>query len=83
MIFGNQKVNLHRASSPWEPHAARPEPGSADLCFLTDDPVDKVLDQLEAHKIEVLEGSKVVERVGAAGRLRSVYVRDPDGNLVE
>lgn len=58
-------------------------PGSADLCFLTDTKVENVLKALEEAKIDVLEGNKVVERTGAVGKIRSVYVRDPDGNLIE
>lgn len=60
-----------------------PKPGSEDLCFITDVPVDEVLQRLITNKIEVLEGGMVVSRVGAVGKLRSVYIRDPDGNLIE
>jgi catechol 2,3-dioxygenase-like lactoylglutathione lyase family enzyme len=73
LAFGSQKLNLHVAGHEFEPKAARPTPGSADLCFL--------VDELDAEGLDVLEGP--VERTGAVGRLRSVYVRDPDGNLVE
>ena len=83
LIFGSQKLNLHAAAGPWEPHALRPAPGSADLCFLTDVPADEVVARLRQAGVEVLEGGGPVDRVGALGRLRSVYVRDPDGNLVE
>lgn len=71
--FGTQKLNLHVAEHELEPHAAHPTPGSADLCFL--------VDHLDLDELEIELGP--VEREGAAGRLRSVYVRDPDGNLVE
>jgi catechol 2,3-dioxygenase-like lactoylglutathione lyase family enzyme len=71
--FGRQKINLHESGHEFEPHAARPLPGSADLCFL--------VDELDIAGLDVVEGP--VEREGAAGRLTSVYVRDPDGNLVE
>ena len=71
--FGSQKINLHEAGHEFEPHADRPLPGSADLCFL--------VDQLDTAGLDVVEGP--VEREGAAGLLTSVYVRDPDGNLVE
>jgi catechol 2,3-dioxygenase-like lactoylglutathione lyase family enzyme len=83
LLFGAQKLNLHVASRPWEPHAQTPAPGSADLCFLTDSPADAVAARLHTLGIEVLEGGAPVARVGAVGRLTSVYVRDPDGNLVE
>ena len=59
------------------------QPGSGDLCFLIEDDIDRVLARLKDQNIEVLEGGKVVDRTGAQGRIRSVYVRDPDGNLVE
>jgi catechol 2,3-dioxygenase-like lactoylglutathione lyase family enzyme len=83
LLFGNQKINLHNAAEPWEPHAKRPEPGSADLCFLTDMHINSVLEKLKSGGLEVLEDAKVVSRVGASGSLRSVYIRDPDGNLIE
>jgi catechol 2,3-dioxygenase-like lactoylglutathione lyase family enzyme len=73
LAFGSAKVNLHLAGHEFEPKAARPTPGSADLCFL--------VDELDVDGLDVLEGP--VERTGATGRIRSVYVRDPDGNLVE
>jgi catechol 2,3-dioxygenase-like lactoylglutathione lyase family enzyme len=71
--FGSQRLHLHVAGHEFEPKAARPTPGSADLCFL--------VDELDAAGLDLIEGP--VERAGAAGRIRSVYVRDPDGNLVE
>jgi catechol 2,3-dioxygenase-like lactoylglutathione lyase family enzyme len=71
--FGSQKINLHLAGSELEPRAAAATPGSADLCFL--------VDELETAGLEIVEGP--VERSGATGRIRSIYVRDPDGNLVE
>ncbi|KAJ5168986.1 uncharacterized protein N7482_004580 [Penicillium canariense] len=83
LIFGNQKINLHQSGKEFEPKAQHVMPGSADLCFLTDENVETVLQAFQNAKIEVLEGAKVVERTGAVGRIRSVYVRDPDGNLIE
>jgi len=79
--FGAQKINLHQAGSEFEPHAARPVPGSGDLCLLVDGALDVVRAELEAGGIAVEAGP--VERTGAEGPLRSLYVRDPDGNLVE
>jgi catechol 2,3-dioxygenase-like lactoylglutathione lyase family enzyme len=73
LVFGSQKLNLHVAGHEFEPKAAEPTPGSADLCFL--------VDELDPSGLDLIEGP--VERTGATGRIRSVYVRDPDGNLVE
>lgn len=81
VAFGRQKINLHPASAPIRPHAERPQPGSADLCFLTATPLEEVLARLAASGVAVEEGP--VPRTGATGPIRSVYCRDPDGNLVE
>ena len=81
--FGAQKINLHQSGKEFEPKAQNVQPGSGDLCFLVEDNVDDVLGRLKEKGIRVLEGEKVVERTGALGKLCSVYVRDPDGNLVE
>ena len=79
--FGRQKINLHPAGAEFEPYARRPEPGSADLCFLVDEPMAAVERELAAAGIGIEVGP--VERTGAQGPLESVYVRDPDGNLIE
>jgi len=85
LLFGpmgeEQKINLHPAEAPFAPHAARPTPGSADLCLRIDGPIEAVIDELAARGEAILEGP--VTRTGARGPLRSVYLRDPDGNLVE
>jgi catechol 2,3-dioxygenase-like lactoylglutathione lyase family enzyme len=79
--FGRQKINLHEAGREFEPKALRPMPGSADLCFITETPMAQVVVHLQGEQIQLIEGP--VERTGAAGRMISVYVRDPDGNLIE
>jgi catechol 2,3-dioxygenase-like lactoylglutathione lyase family enzyme len=79
--FGAQKINLHEAGSEFTPHAARPAPGSADLCFLIDGSLAEVARVLAAAGVAIELGP--VEREGAVGALESLYVRDPDGNLVE
>jgi catechol 2,3-dioxygenase-like lactoylglutathione lyase family enzyme len=79
--FGDAKINLHAAGHEFQPAAARPTPGSADLCFLADRPLAEVLRRLVAAGVAVEEGP--VDRSGATGPLESVYLRDPDGNLVE
>ena len=81
LAFGHAKINLHEAGHEFEPKARQAVPGSADLCFITEDPLDEVIATLEAHGVAILEGP--VDRTGATGTIHSVYVRDPDGNLVE
>jgi len=79
--FGNQKINLHPAGAEYPPHATHPVPGSADLCFLTDTPIEEVVRHLRNQGVEILEGP--VKRTGAISTLLSIYFRDPDGNLIE
>jgi catechol 2,3-dioxygenase-like lactoylglutathione lyase family enzyme len=79
--FGRQKINLHQSGREFEPKAARPLPGSADLCFVTDVPLEDVQQHLAACGVSIEEGP--VDRTGAIGPIRSVYLRDPDDNLVE
>src|SRR5205823_4977523 len=79
--FGAQKLNLHPAGREPELKAARPTPGSGDLCFLTGEPLDAWVRRLGELRVPVLEGP--VARVGALGPIESIYLRDPDGNLLE
>ncbi len=79
--FGNQKINLHIKGKEFEPKASLPTPGSADLCFVSDRPLAEVIAQLRASSWPILEGP--VARTGAVGKIQSVYVRDPDQNLIE
>ena|SRR5687768_9044802 len=81
LTFGHSKINLHLAGHEFEPKAARPVPGSADLCLVVDGDLDDVRVELDQHGIAIEEGP--VERTGALGSITSVYVRDPDGNLIE
>lgn len=81
LIFGDQKINLHLAGQEVEPKAARPTPGSADLCLRIVTPLDQVVGHLADQGVAVIEGP--VMRTGALGPIRSVYVRDPDDNLIE
>jgi catechol 2,3-dioxygenase-like lactoylglutathione lyase family enzyme len=79
--FGDQKLNLHQAGAELAPNAARPTPGSADLCFLVEANLDEVVESLARADVPVELGP--VARTGATSTLNSIYVRDPDGNLVE
>lgn len=79
--FGRQKINLHQQGREFEPKADRPTPGSADLCFLTTRPLEAAIAHLVALNIAILEGP--VQRTGATGPILSIYIRDPDGNLIE
>lgn len=79
--FGNQKINLHEAGHEYEPKAQHPLPGSADLCFITDEPINKVVEHLTKMNVNIEQGP--VKRTGALGPIISVYIRDPDQNLVE
>ncbi|EAQ12900.1 catechol 2,3-dioxygenase-like lactoylglutathione lyase family enzyme [Maritimibacter alkaliphilus HTCC2654] len=79
--FGRQKINLHEAGHEFEPKAHRPTPGSADLCFIAAGSMADVVDHMRASDVPIVEGP--VARTGAAGPITSVYLRDPDENLIE
>ncbi|MBA2964854.1 MULTISPECIES: VOC family protein [Ramlibacter] len=81
LVFGRQKINLHVQGAEHEPKAHLPVPGSQDLCFLAAVPLAEVIARLEREHWPVVEGP--VLRTGATGPIRSVYVRDPDLNLIE
>jgi catechol 2,3-dioxygenase-like lactoylglutathione lyase family enzyme len=79
--FGHQKINLHIRGREFSPRAHLPVPGALDLCFIASVPLAAVIDRLRAHDWPIIEGP--VMRTGATGPIRSVYVRDPDLNLIE
>jgi catechol 2,3-dioxygenase-like lactoylglutathione lyase family enzyme len=79
--FGNQKINLHVRGREFDPKAHVPVPGALDLCFIASIPLDQVIERLNAAQWPIIEGP--VLRTGATGPIRSVYVRDPDLNLIE
>jgi catechol 2,3-dioxygenase-like lactoylglutathione lyase family enzyme len=79
--FGDQKINLHPAGWDYEPKARVSIAGSADLCFIVSESVESLQTKLVQLGVDIIEGP--VERTGATGRLLSIYIRDPDGNLIE
>ena len=79
--FGNQKINLHQQRQEFESKAQHPTPGSADLCFVTDVPLAQVVEHLQTCGVAIEAG--IVPRTGAVGAIASLYIRDPDGNLLE
>ncbi|KIQ32087.1 lactoylglutathione lyase [Variovorax paradoxus] len=79
--FGNQKINLHVKGHEFEPKADVPTPGALDLCFIASVPLEAVVERLGEKGVSIIEGP--VMRTGATSRIRSVYMRDPDLNLIE
>ena len=80
LVFGNQKINLHQVGQEFEPKARLATAGSADLCFIVDD-VAAAHEHILACDVKIIEGP--IKRTGANGAILSVYIRDPDGNLLE
>lgn len=79
--FGNQKINLHIKGREFEPKAQEPTPGSLDLCFIATLPLERVIENIRASNWPIVDGP--VLRTGATTKIRSIYLRDPDGNLIE
>ncbi|XP_077987936.1 glyoxalase domain-containing protein 5-like isoform X2 [Glandiceps talaboti] len=79
--FGNQKFNLHEQGKEFEPKAKRPIPGAIDICLITSNTISEVIEHLKKCDVVIEEGP--VMRTGALGPIQSVYIRDPDQNLVE
>ena len=81
ILFGSQKINFHQHGRELKPKALRPTPGSGDLCFITTDPLADVIHHIRDCGVEIVQGP--VERTGALGSMMSIYIRDPDQNLIE
>jgi catechol 2,3-dioxygenase-like lactoylglutathione lyase family enzyme len=81
LTFGQQKINLHQLGHEFEPKALHPVAGSSDLCLITSTPLSQVIEHVIACNVQIIEGP--VQRTGAKGQILSVYVRDPDKNLIE
>ncbi len=81
VVFGNQKINFHQHGEEFEPKALHPMPGSDDMCFITTDSLDDVIHHFSDCGIEIIDGP--VERTGALGSMMSIYVHDPERNLIE
>ena len=79
--FGNQKINLHKLGAEFEPKAFNVKDGSADLCFILNTPLNEAKNYIESLGIKIEEG--IVSRTGAMGEIESIYLRDPDKNLIE
>ncbi|GBD98852.1 virulence protein [bacterium BMS3Abin07] len=81
LTFGKQKINIHEYGNEIEPHAARPVPGSSDICLITSTPITEIISRFNESGVVIEEGP--VRRTGSRGPMTSMYFRDPDGNLIE
>jgi catechol 2,3-dioxygenase-like lactoylglutathione lyase family enzyme len=78
---GRCRINLHQVGHEFEPKAAQPRPGTQDICLISTSSLPEVIGWLRGAGVAIIEGP--VPRAGALGPMESVYLRDPDGNLIE
>jgi catechol 2,3-dioxygenase-like lactoylglutathione lyase family enzyme len=81
LAFGSQKLNLHQVDRPLDPNVRHATPGAADFCLISPTPLAQIMPELARHGVPVVLGP--VRRTGAVGELVSLYIYDPDENLVE
>lgn len=81
LLCGKQAIKLQETNHPHQPTAGHPTPGAADFCIIVKDPLDDVKNHLESYYVDIIEGP--VERNGAHGKIKSIYINDPDHNLIE
>lgn len=81
LSFGSSKLNIHATDDDGRLEAAEPVPGAADFCLVVDEPIATVAERIETAGVEIVDGPRTTS--GARGEMQSLYVRDPDGNLVE
>ncbi|MEO0328904.1 MAG: VOC family protein [Pseudomonadota bacterium] len=81
LCFAGQKINLHETGNEFEPKATKPMPGSADFCLITHTPLEDCIDHITQCGVKIINGP--IQRTGARGPIQSIYIRDPDANLIE
>ena len=79
--FGNKKLNLHQLNQEFKPHAFKPKSGSVDLCLIVDNSISDAIAHLHKYQIKIIEGPVII--TGAMGKIISIYIHDPDKNLIE
>ncbi len=79
--FGSQKINFHEEKKPFKPNALNPSSGSMDICFISKNKINDWVYHLVKKGINIEIGPE--KKTGALGPILSIYIRDPDFNLIE